>query len=89
MHCQYDSVVLGHFAELSHGFDDEPAAIALPKRILVMAISVVIGGEAVIQGDASPGREDFADGRTKIVREFDALADVADHGFALNGHRTG
>ena len=88
LHREYDAVVLGNFAELAHGIDDEPTAVSFPKPVLVVVVCVVVGRETIIERDATPRGEDLADRRTQIARELDALPYVADHGFALNGNRT-
>ena len=86
LHREHDAVVLGHLAELAHGLDDELTAVAFPKPVLVIAVGIVVSRQAVIERDPAPCGEDLADWRAQVVREFDALAHVADHGFALNGH---
>ena len=84
LHREDDAVVLGHFAELAHGLNDEAPAVSFPKPVLVVIVGVVVRRETVMERDATPRGEDLADRRAQIARQLDAFPHIADHGFALN-----
>ena len=89
LHRQYDPVVFGNFGQFAQGVNHKLPAIAFPVPVLVVSIGLVVGGEAIVERDASPCREDLADWRPDVVRQLDALPRVADHRLPLDRHRTG
>ena len=89
LHRQYDPVVFRNFCQFAHGVNHKLPAITLPVPVLVVSISLVVGGKAIVESDASPCREDLTDWRPDVVRQLDALPRVTDHCLPLDRHRTG
>ena len=69
LHREHDAVIIGNLAEFAHGFDHEPSTVALPESVLVVAVGIVVCGEAIMERDAAPCREDLADRGAQVVRQ--------------------
>src|SRR5450759_772544 len=89
LHRQYDVMVFRNRGQFAQGVNHKSPAITLPIPVLVVAIGIVVGGEAIVERDASPCRENLTNWHSKVARQLDALPRVADHRLPLYRHGTG